>query len=430
MKPMLSISLLCLLAVGAGPTAVSQELPSFEEVLGKIAGVLDSEKAWTADTEMTMNMMGIAIKLEGSMTVSGSMSASTLKMDLMGMTMEMNTVIDAEGIQWTYTNVNGLEQVIKMDTTIVGEMGAGLADMTNPMGGMFMNESKDSLALLEMYDASFDMKVSGVETLEGVEVYVVEGEMKAGSTLDAEMQEMAAGLMAMLGGGDTSFMSPVKIAVGVHDGIVRSMSMGVANGKPLMVRTTKNVKRGIEVDASTFVFTPPEGAQVMDLAEMMEAGLRGPESAEEPEYNSKLKVGDTAPDFVGKAPDGSAVKLSDYKGKVVLLDFWATWCGPCVAELPNVIETYEKYHAKGLEIIGISLDNEQEALDEFVAKHSGMTWAQVFDGEGWGSSVGKDYGVDAIPFTLLLDGAGIIVARDLRGKALGEAVAELLAETE
>jgi len=113
-----------------------------------------------------------------------------------------------------------------------------------------------------------------------------------------------------------------------------------------------------------------------------------------------------------------------------LLDFWATWCGPCVQELPNVIETYEKYHSKGLEIVGISLDNEKKDLEEFVAKRSGMTWAQVFDGKGWESAIGQEYGVNAIPFTLLLDGEGTIVARDLRGEALGKTVANLLGESE
>jgi thiol-disulfide isomerase/thioredoxin len=127
-----------------------------------------------------------------------------------------------------------------------------------------------------------------------------------------------------------------------------------------------------------------------------------------------------------KGFDGKPLKLDSYKGKVVLIDFWATWCGPCVQELPNVIATFKKYHAQGFEIIGISLDEDEEKLKSFLAAHE-MPWAQFFDGKGWGNEVGQAYGVKGIPKTYLLDREGKIRRVGLRGNALGKAVEKLLA---
>ncbi len=135
-----------------------------------------------------------------------------------------------------------------------------------------------------------------------------------------------------------------------------------------------------------------------------------------------LAAGATFPDFNVKSISGEPLSVGGYKGKVVLVDFWATWCGPCRAELPNVIETYKKYHDKGFEIIGVSLDSDRDKLDAFLKKQDGMTWQQFFDGQGWGNELAKKYGVESIPFTVLIGPDGKIIGKDLRGDALATAV--------
>jgi len=138
-----------------------------------------------------------------------------------------------------------------------------------------------------------------------------------------------------------------------------------------------------------------------------------------------LAVGVKFPDFNEKDTAGKPLSIANYNGKVVLIDFWATWCGPCRAELPNVIATYKKYHNQGFEIIGISLDQDQAKLTGFT-KSMNMTWPQYFDGQGWGNKLAVKYGMESIPATYLLDGNGKIIGRDLRGDELTQAVAKAL----
>ena len=141
---------------------------------------------------------------------------------------------------------------------------------------------------------------------------------------------------------------------------------------------------------------------------------------------SALAVGQPFPDFEEKDLDGKPLSVSSRKGKVVLLEFWATWCGPCKAELPNIINTYKKYHGQGFEIIGVNLDSERTKLDAFLQKTDGMTWPQYFDGEAWGNKLAVKYGVELIPFTVLIGADGKVISKGLRGDDLMAAVAKAL----
>jgi len=155
--------------------------------------------------------------------------------------------------------------------------------------------------------------------------------------------------------------------------------------------------------------------------------LNALESSEpDPKIPEGLEVGQKFPGFTEVDVAGNPLALKAYRGRVTMIDFWATWCGPCKAEMPNVIATYQKYHAQGFEIIGVSLDDDRNALVNFT-QANGMPWAQFFDGQAWKNKLATQYGVHSIPMDYLLDRHGIILGKELRGQELAEAVAKALA---
>jgi len=111
------------------------------------------------------------------------------------------------------------------------------------------------------------------------------------------------------------------------------------------------------------------------------------------------------------AVDGKTVDLSKMRGKVVLIDFWATWCPPCRGEVPNVVAAYKKYHDQGFEIMGVSLDQDKDALVSFT-KENGMVWPQYFDGKGWDNEISKEFGIDSIPAMWLVGKDGKVITTD------------------
>lgn len=141
----------------------------------------------------------------------------------------------------------------------------------------------------------------------------------------------------------------------------------------------------------------------------------------------KTEVGQKFIDFAMNTPEGKEVKLSDFisQNKYTLIDFWASWCGPCRAEMPNLVAAYNAFKAKGFGIVGVSLDNNAEAWKKAI-KDLNITWAQMSDLKGWSCEGAKLYGVRAIPATVLVDQEGTIVARNLRGEELAAKLGELL----
>jgi len=139
-----------------------------------------------------------------------------------------------------------------------------------------------------------------------------------------------------------------------------------------------------------------------------------------------VSVGKKAPDFTMNDIDGNPVALSSRIGpKLLLLDFWAAWCGPCRQENPNVVQVYKEFNKKGFDVFGISLDRTKEDWVKAIADDK-LTWAHVSDLQYWNNSAAKTYAVNAIPANFLLDENGTIIARNLRGEALYDKVNEVL----
>ena len=136
-------------------------------------------------------------------------------------------------------------------------------------------------------------------------------------------------------------------------------------------------------------------------------------------------IGKTVPDFSAMDLDGNPISLEQYRGKVVLLDFWAVWCRPCIAEMPNVKAVYNSYKDEGFDIIGISLDADEDHLRGYL-KENDIPWRQVFSGEGWKSPVAQQYGIRAIPAPWLIDKDGTLITHQARGEKLERLVAEAL----
>lgn len=141
----------------------------------------------------------------------------------------------------------------------------------------------------------------------------------------------------------------------------------------------------------------------------------------------RLRIGVEFPDFQVEDINGKSLSLDQFKNKVVLIDFWATWCPPCIDEMPNIVKTYEMYHDQGFEIIGISLDQNKNKFLRFIEENN-MTWRQYYDGKRGQNSLAQKYSVDSIPSTFLLDANGKIIAKNLRGSALEEAIKEAVAK--
>lgn len=173
-----------------------------------------------------------------------------------------------------------------------------------------------------------------------------------------------------------------------------------------------------ELLAYTSTLTLASAIKMYDkLDPAIKAASIGKEIAARIDLLSKVEEGKPAQEFTQSTPDGKQVKLADYKGKYVLVEFWASWCGPCRAENPNLLKQYKKYNSKGFNILSVSLDKDKEPWLKAVEKDA-LPWTQVSDLKGWSNEVAVLYGIRAVPASFLIDPAGKIIATGLRGETL------------
>lgn len=174
---------------------------------------------------------------------------------------------------------------------------------------------------------------------------------------------------------------------------------------------------GLELDELT--------EQYNSLGENAKASTYGKKIADRIAKLSAVTVGQTAPDFTLNTPEGTPLSMYDVKGKVKIIDFWASWCNPCRRLNPEVVEIYQEFHPKGLEILGVSLDRDKAAWEKAIADDQ-LTWNHVSDLQYWNNAAAQLYGINSIPHLIVLDENNKIVAHNLHGQELKDKIAEML----
>lgn len=229
-------------------------------------------------------------------------------------------------------------------------------------------------------------------------------------------------------------------AAGKSETELKAIAMEVMQEtSPLNERMTELCKKAVEENRDNLipvvyisdVMYEYEGQQLLDLLSSKNVYMNHPYAAGAKRYLATMEkkislVGQPFVDLTMPGLDGQQHKLSEYcgKGNWVLVDFWASWCGPCRAEMPNVKENYEKYHAKGFNVVGVSFDSKADAWKSAVEK-LGINWVHMSDLQGWRCAAAAPYGISSIPASVLVDPSGKIVGYDLRGEKLGEKLKEI-----
>lgn len=420
-------------AAGAQEASATAEqdpqAPSAEEILASSVEKSLSVESWTADIKASMSMM--AMEITGEIAFKGGRFRTEMDMNIMGQPTSILVVGDQSGTVWTESNIMGTKMIMKYEAeqmeAMGGQFGGGMPGMGN---GMF---SQNPAETLSGFGDMYDLTLEGSGEASGVAVWRLTGRIKSDMTAPVDTVDPTGELASMGFSMDT-----ISIEIGKDDGMMRSMKLGPSNGEPFMSRVYENVRINPEIDDAMFQYTPPEGAHVMDLGEMMSGGALAEGLAElgapgsgvnldtlDIEVEPGLAAGDAAPQFEAPLLGGGTIELADLRGKVVLLDFWASWSEPWKRELGARIALHEKHAETGLVIIGVSLENSRDAVEAFLAEHAGMAWPQIFDAKGWNTPVAVAYGANFAPYTVLIDREGNVAAVELEGDALASAVGEL-----
>ena len=288
------------------------------------------------------------------------------------------------------------------------------------------NDKRPAVAkLLKVQALRQEMEKLDTSDSEAVESFVSDfNKYISSATSDLDLAAIGQGVMKLLYGGDQQAATTDvgqalvrKLATSDVDDVVE-VSAGLARltGRLLENQGEEKAAAKLYRDVAKRLATSDKDS-LREFSEELEGSAK------------KLElVGQPMP-ISGKLLDGGTFDISQFKGKVVLVDFWATWCGPCIAELPNVKDVYAKYHGRGFEVVGISLDSDVDDLTKFI-KDEHIPWPILFEGgedaSGWEHPLAKKYGVSAIPMAVLIDRQGKVVTLSAQGERLAELVDELL----
>ncbi len=235
-----------------------------------------------------------------------------------------------------------------------------------------------------------------------------------------EMQKMQSRFMQAQMSGDTTTMADIRntmdsianVITGKMEDFIKSHPKSIVSAIAL-----QSIMQGMDDNTVSELYSS------LDTA--VQNSMYGQGIGTKVASSKRTGIGQLAPDFTMDNPEGEPVSLSSLRGKFVLIDFWASWCGPCRAENPNVVKTFNEYKNQNFTILGVSLDKDKEAWLKAI-KDDHLDWHQVSDLKYWDNSAAKLFGVQAIPANFLLDPSGKIIAKDLRGDALENELAKVL----